>query len=253
VRHLTGFAGAVRQGAYGRGSQVRGGTVLTALSAVGKTIALDKGIDPTKVPGQKDFIPAVKQMLDGFVRDDPPTMKKLPVEVDVPEWLMERGLQPEATTLETAVGCLTLVAFYYLLRVGEYTVKSSRNDTKRTVQFKMEDEVFFNRNAMGPLRQLGRNAPDSDILTADSTTLKLDDQKNGHKGVCINHEANGDPVFCPNRAVAHRYVYIRAHMNNNWKTHLSAYWDNDGTRRDVTDKDISEGLKLVSRNTWHTN
>jgi hypothetical protein len=34
-------------------------------------------------------------------------------------------------------------------------------------------------------------------------------------------------------------------MNNNWKTYLSAYWDDDGTRRDVTDKDISEGLKLA--------
>jgi hypothetical protein len=207
---------------------------------------MDKGIDPTKVPGQKDFIPAVKQMLDGFIRDDPPTMKKLPVEVDVPEWLMERGQKPEATALEAAVGCLTIMAFYYLLRVGEYTKKSSRNNTKLTVQFKMKDVVFFKRNKLGQLRQLGKNAPDSEILTADSTTLKLDDQKNGHKGVCINHEANGDPIFCPNRAVAMRYVYIRARMKGDWKTNLSAYWDENGTRRDVTDKDISEGLKMAA-------
>jgi hypothetical protein len=107
-------------------------------------------------------------MLNEFIRDDPPTTKKLPVEVDVPEWLMEKGLQPEATTLETAVGCLTLIAFFYLLRVGEYTVKSSHKNTKRTVQFKMEDVVFFKRNATGQLRQLSRHAPDSDILTAVS-------------------------------------------------------------------------------------
>ena len=45
----------------------------------------------------------------------------------------------------------------------------------------MEDVVFFKRIKMGQLRQLGKNAPDSEILTADSTTLKLDDKKMGIK------------------------------------------------------------------------
>jgi hypothetical protein len=46
------------------------------------------------------------------------------------------------TEKEKAAANLTLIAFYYLLRVGEYTVKGSRNSTKQTVQFKYEDITF---------------------------------------------------------------------------------------------------------------
>ena len=48
------------------------------------------------------------------------------------------------------------------------------------------------------------------------------------------------------------YQHIRALMKGDWKTNLSAYWDDTGTRRDVTDKDISEGLNGNSRNTNQT-
>ena len=40
------------------------------------------------------------------------------------------------------MGDLIIIAFFFLLR-GEYTVKATRNDTKRTVQFRMMDVVFF--------------------------------------------------------------------------------------------------------------
>jgi hypothetical protein len=70
-----GFAGAVRAGCYGRCRQVRSGTVVTALTAVGKTISLDFGLDPTKGAGQKQFLPCLAQMVEGFSKEDPPTMK----------------------------------------------------------------------------------------------------------------------------------------------------------------------------------
>jgi hypothetical protein len=173
-------------------------------------------------------------------------MKKLPVEVDVPELLVKQERATGASATAKAVGDLTLIEFYYLLWVGEYTVKGSRNDTKQTVQFKLEDVTFFKRNAHGQLRQVARNAPDHVVATTDGATLKLDNQKNGHKGVCINHEANGDPVLCPVRALGRRYCHIRQHAGGDYKTYLSAYWDDDTGRHDVTDKDISRALKVAA-------
>ena len=82
-------------------------------------------------------------MLDGWRKEDPATTKKLPVEADVPEFLAERGRKSNATELEAAVGDSALMAFYYLLRVGEYTIKGRRSESKQTVQFKMEDATFF--------------------------------------------------------------------------------------------------------------
>jgi hypothetical protein len=73
---------------------------------------------------------------------------------------------------------------------------------KQMVQFKLEDVKFFKRNKMGTLVCLPSDAPAALVLTADSATLKLDDQKNGLKGVCVHQEANGELFNCPVRAIA---------------------------------------------------
>ena len=94
-------------------------------------------------------------MLDGYTKADPPTQKKLPVEADVPELLVEMGYGKTGSTLSQAVGDLSLIAFYYLLRIGEYTVKCQRDRARRsqkqTVQFKVEDVTFFKTDEHGVL------------------------------------------------------------------------------------------------------
>jgi hypothetical protein len=126
------------------------------------------------------------------------------------ELLVQSGIS-SGSTKELAIGDLTTIAFYYLLRVGEYATKSTRAITKRTVQFKSEDITFFKRNASKQLVCLPRSAHTNDILSADGATLKLDNQKNGYKGVCIYQEANGDNTHCPVRALGRRFVHIRQH------------------------------------------
>ena len=84
-------------------------------------------------------------MLDGFRKADPPTMKQLPVEADVPEYLVKLGRDPEARELDGAIGDLTMIAFYYLLRIGKYTTKGIRNNSKQTEEFKLGDIVFSER------------------------------------------------------------------------------------------------------------
>lgn len=190
------------------------------------------------------FIPRLSQMLDGWRRDDPPTIKKLPVEADVPEFLSKVGQECNANPLDEAVGDLALIAFYYLLRVGEYTVKTSRNQSKRMVQFRLGDVTFFKKDSLGVLRQLGRIAPIDEILTADSATLKLDNQKNGWKGVCIHQQVNGDPIHCPIRALGRRIAHIRQHTCQ-LDTFLSAFFV-DGRRFDVTDNDMRTSLKMAA-------
>ncbi len=47
---------------------------------------------------------------------------------------------------------MSLIAFYYLLRIGGYTTKDKRPESKQTVKFKMEDVTFFGHNDRGELR-----------------------------------------------------------------------------------------------------
>ena len=183
-------------------------------------------------------------MFTGWKKEDPPTLKKLPVEADIPELLSQLGAQLSANELDKAIGDLTIIAFYYLLRVGEYTIKNARNNTKQTVQFRMRDVTFFKRDPHGRLRQLGRLASDSDIALADSATLKLDNQKNGWKGVCVHQESNGEPIHCPVRALGRRFIHIRRSTNDD-TTFLSAFFVNT-RRHDVTDKDVRVSIKAAA-------
>ena len=67
-------------------------------------------------------------MLDGWRKTDGPILKKLPVEADIPEYLVKLGLQLGVSAVDKAVGDLALIAFYCLLQISEYTVKSTRNE-----------------------------------------------------------------------------------------------------------------------------
>jgi hypothetical protein len=140
---LKGFAGCVRTDYYGRGKQVQAGSVSSAITAVGQAIALATNTNPTKIVGSDKLLPCLQQMLDGFCKANPPTTKQLPVEADVPEYLVKLGQEPEARELDRAIGDLTMMVFYYLLCIGEYTTKGTRNNSKQTEEFKLGDIMFF--------------------------------------------------------------------------------------------------------------
>ena len=160
--------------------------------------------------------------------------------------MIKQALTKGSTEEDQAVVDLTLIAFYYLLRVGEYTLKGTRNSSKQRQQFKLKDVTFFRPGRGGRLRQLPPNASAEEIMLADSCTLKLDNQKNQWKGVCVNHQANGDVIFCPVRALGRRYLHLRRHCGGDWKIYLSVYFEKDGLRRDVNNNDISKALKVAA-------
>ncbi len=112
------------------------------------------------------------------------------------------------------------------------------------MQFKLEDVTFFKTDKKGILWCLPRNAPYSLIMTAESTTLKLDNQKNGWKGVCVHQEAIGEAFNCPVMVLACQVIHLRENGGDN-KALLSAFYL-DGIRYDVTREDVSKGLKMAA-------
>jgi hypothetical protein len=52
-----------------------------------------------------------------------PTKNKLQVKADVPELLIKMGYGKLGSLQAQAVGDLSLITFYYLLRIGKYTGK----------------------------------------------------------------------------------------------------------------------------------
>ena len=205
---------------------------------------LAHGTNPTKTLGSEKYLPRLQEMIAGWIKADPATKKKLPVEVDIPEFLVQQGLATGADQRTQAIGDQALIGWYYLLRNGEYTVKEYGKVDTQTEKFKLKDVTFFRTSSKGKLYQVSRGAREFDIMTAKCATLKLDNQKNGWKSVCINHEHNGDDIFCAVRALGRRYCHI-VRNKGNMNTLLSAYWEGD-TRKDVTDKDIRDSLKWAA-------
>ena len=74
----------------------------------------------------------------------------------------------------------------------------------------MEDVTFFRKYKRGKLRQLIRAASDSNTMTSDSKKLRIKNNNNGWKNVCINQEENGDSYHCACRALGRRNIHICA-------------------------------------------
>ena len=74
-------------------------------------------------------------MIEGFRREDPPPKSQFAVLVLVAEEMFKQGNHQNISPVITATGQLGIIAFYYLLRVGEYTtermpatIKQERNN-----------------------------------------------------------------------------------------------------------------------------
>jgi hypothetical protein len=93
--------------------------VSKAITAIGQMIAMEHGVNATKLKNAKELLPQLARTLGGWHKEDPPTMKQLPVESDVLEFLAAASAQRGASELVKAVGDWTLIAFYYLLCIGE--------------------------------------------------------------------------------------------------------------------------------------
>ena len=99
TRVTTGFAGRVQKGGHGRGKQVQVGTVRAALGGVNANIDLDTGQQPLHQPvSNNKSILSLQHMLKGFENKDPPTVKKIAVHPDLPDWLCKWGHRKGSST-----------------------------------------------------------------------------------------------------------------------------------------------------------
>ena len=107
------FTARVRTGSYGRGNVIKVSGVTDALAAISKTIDLAGQHSQLHRSDQKyQFF--IEGIVEGYRRADPPTIPQLAVHVTVPHAAFKFGLKA-TDAFSRMIGCLTIVAFYYLL------------------------------------------------------------------------------------------------------------------------------------------
>ena len=187
---ITGFASRVRTGFYGRGNQVKVQSVSEALAAISKTIELAGEQSPLYKSHNIYKLP-IERLIEGYRREDPPAIPQLALPVIVPNNCYEQAYQTTDKCIR-ATADLILIAFYYLLRVGEFThprkiqIGNKTVRATRTKQFRVQDVGFFKNGKILP-----RRSPLYLLLQADSATLKISNKKNGRMGQTIHQESSG--------------------------------------------------------------
>ena len=184
-------------------------------------------------------------MMEGYRREDPPAVPQLAVPITVVNTCYETALQSDDPRIQT-MGQLSLIAFYFLLRVGEYTQpkyfthNGIRKRATRTKQFTYSNVGFFKNNKI-----VSRSSSLQTLLECDSATLKISNQKNGRMGTTIHQKATGKKC-CPVRALAHRINHINQHKGASAERLLCDYFAEDKWHS-ATSKDIISIVRLSAK------
>ena len=133
----------------------------------------------------------LKHIVESFRRLYPASIPQIAVPLDVPEAAIKmRYLTPNACKHATVD--LTNIAFYYLLRSGEYTKRIKEKCNGKmvratcTLQSRVCDIGFWKDN-----KTLSRHLPLHMLIQVDSATMKISNQKNGRTGQTLHQESTG--------------------------------------------------------------
>jgi hypothetical protein len=161
---------------------------------------LDGYPDPRRSYGSKDLDLPFSRLLKCYKSDDPAPKPQLALPVRAIQCAVAH-YRDKGTPMAAAIADLLTIAFFFLLRPGEYTMPSTRART-RTVQFRRQDVRFFHNGTVLP-----HATPLDQLLQADGVRLYIDNQKNGQRGSTMYHTARTGP-FCPVKALANRIHFL---------------------------------------------
>lgn len=227
-RYRTGIIAPSRQ-------QVRSRTVEDALRSVGQAFTSVGSLDPRKDSrGSIDF--RLQRQLACYKKQDPPPNRVKPIPVQLLRQVMTTALSAQSAFCQSVADMICL-AFFFLLRPGEYTGTKSES-----TPFRLCDTQLF----IGPVRLNLETATDTELLSATFGSLTFTTQKNGVRGEVIGLAHSGDPHFSPTTALARRIIHLRSHQAP-LTTPLASYYDaTSQLLKPVKPADITSTLRTAT-------
>jgi hypothetical protein len=138
-------------------------------------------------------------MLRTYSKQDPPPNRVKPVPVQVLRHIMAIALAG-TSAFQLGVADMIVIAFFFLLRPGEYTDSNSDSSP-----FRFKDVQLF----IGEQRLDLATATRASIQTTTFATLTFTDQKNGVRGEVIGLARSGCPTLCPVLSLTRRLLHLR--------------------------------------------
>lgn len=184
-------------------------------------------------------------------RADPLPCPQLAVPVEVVEMMYTLALASNKPK-DLAVADLAIIAFYYLLRVGEYTkpkfvtLNGEKRPATRTVQFRLCDVGLFQNDSIINFWLHKTKNSLKKLLQNTGAVLKITNQKNGRMGQTIYHEAIENTDRGPTQAIARRVHHIVS--NGGTPDSLICQYKKDPSQKDwnyVTSQDMITGVRTA--------
>ena len=177
----------------------------------------------------------IARMLAAWKKEDPPANRVKPIPISVIRRVahIAERLPPNSERLR-ATADMIIIAFFFLLRPGEYT-----DATSDTTPFTLGDVQL----AIGDQRLPIATAPDAVLNQARTASLTFTTQKNGVENEVIRHFISGDPYICAVKAITRRVCHLRSN-NAPLSTPLSRVYVANGSRtQSVTPALITKVLR----------
>jgi hypothetical protein len=199
---LLTFAVAVQEGQYDNRHKVQVQTVARVLWFVHQKFVLDKHPEPRRAsPTQHALDLPISCLLKKYSDEDLPPEPKLAIPISTITEIAEKYWW---TTHLSAVTVSVIIAFFYLLQVGEYTSPASPQE-KRTIPLRDCNIRLWTWDG----HLISHSAGLDTLLQADSATVCIAHTKNGTKGVVVHH-SRGCGSICPVAMLARRVANIQA-------------------------------------------
>ena len=176
------------------------------------------GTDDPRLNSAHDIDFRLQRTIKAWKTSDPAPLRVKPIPIQVIRRIArlshasDRG-PTSSTSLYQATTDMIIIAFFFLLRPGEYTDNPNN-------PFRLADVQLF----IGHTRLHLANAPTSQLQQARFASLTFTNQKNGVRGEVIGLACSGDPFLCPVKAIVRRVIYLRSH-NATPDTPLSRLFD----------------------------
>jgi hypothetical protein len=214
-------------------------TVEDALCAVGQAHARLGPPDPRKDSFGAIYFRIQRQIKSYHKVDDPPRRVK-PIPVTIILYILSQVFGVARNDEDLATEDVVAIAFFFLLRPGEYT-GATADDTP----FRLEDMALYIRD-----RRLDvLTASTAELDAATSVSYKFMMQKNGTRDKKIVQGLSGDSKCLPVKATSRRIKYHRA--NNSKQTVPIASYYRAHKRTAIKAKDITDTLRHAITMNYH--
>jgi hypothetical protein len=184
-----------------------------ALRAVGQAHARLGGDDPRKDNfGGIDF--RIQLQIKSYHKVDDPPRRVKPIPITIIIYILAQAFGVARNEEDLSIADMITIAFFFLLRPGEYTGTTS-DDTP----FRLEGLILYIRD-----RRLDvMTSSMAELDAATSVSYKFTTQNNGTQDEKLVQGLSGDGKCCPVKATARRIKYHRA-KNSKQTVPIASYY-----------------------------